>query len=160
MTDTIKNQVSAIDVKTVRASLAIPMGITIFCSAFDMLFHIKLHMISATIPKEILFWVLNTLISYFFPSFFAAALALLWQYYFAGNWSGIKAGHGMRLFIGTLIFFACYIVYLLYADTYYIIVFAVINVGYAFFVARKCIDRRIFRNIPEEPSGKVSNSPS
>lgn len=160
MTGKVKNQVSAIDVKTVRASLVTPIVVTIFCFALDIVVHIKFQMVSISTVKEFLFWSLGTLISYFFPSFIAASITLLCQYYFAESWSGIKAGKGMRLFIGTLIFFFLYIVYLLFADTYYIIIFAVINIGYAFFVAENCIDPRIFRRIAGEPGGKVSNSPS
>lgn len=160
MGDKVKNEVSAYEINSIRASLVIPLVITLFCSALDMLCHIKNGMTLVYTFEQGLFWVLGTLISYFFPSFLAASITLLWQYYFAQSWSGVKEGKGCLLFFGTLIFFFLYIVYLLFADTYYIVVFTVINVFYAYFVTTKCIDKKILQRKYGIPSGKVINSPN
>lgn len=44
MKNQVINNVSAVDIQTVQATLIIPLVITTICSAFDMLFHIKLGM--------------------------------------------------------------------------------------------------------------------
>lgn len=160
MGDKVKGQVSEGDINSVRASLVIPLIITIFCSALDMLFQIKNEMVLSNTFKECLFWILGTLISYFFPSFLAASITLLRQYYFAKNLSGVSEGKGLLLLISTIIFFFLYIVYLLFADTYYIVIFALVNVVYALFVVNKCMDKKILVGISPAPKGKVANSPN
>ena len=160
MGDIVKNHVSARDINVTRVSLVIPLIVTVFCSTLDMLFHIKNEMISISTFEEGLFWVLGTLISYYFPSFIAASITLLWQYYFAQSWSGIKEGKGGVLFLGTVAYLFFYIVYLLYADTYYIVVFAFINIIYALFVITRCIDKRILQRMSGPPNGQIVNSPN
>lgn len=160
MGDKVEGQVCELDINSIRASLIIPLAITVFCSALDMLCQIKLAMVSITAFKDGMFWALGALISYFFPSFLAASITLLWQYYFAKSWSGIKEGKGLLLFSGTFIYFFFYVVYLLYADTYYIICFAILNIVYAVFVIDKCIDKEILQRRSGISKGKVVNSPN
>ena len=105
MNEQVKNDVSAADIQTVQATLIIPLAITGICSAFDMLFHIKLGMIELDGVNEWICWILGTLISYFFPSFLASASTLFWQYYFTDSWVGIKEGKGLLLGIITLLYF-------------------------------------------------------
>ena len=160
MGNQVKNEAGAVDIQAVRAALLIPLVITVICSTFDMLFCIRLNMLELGSNEDVLFWVFKTLISYFFPSFFAAAVTLLWQYYFADVYSGVKAEKGLLLGISTLVYFFLYIIYLLYADTYYIIFFVIINLLYVWVVINKCIDDKILNKISTVPKGKAVNNSS
>ena len=148
------------DINAVRASLIIPLIITVFCACLDMLCQIKNELFLFENYQNTIFWILGTLISYFFPSFFSAAILLLWQYYFAKSWSGLKKGIGLKLLGATIFFFFFYIVYLLFAKTWYIYCFTVINIIYACFVAGKCIDHVILQPSSETPRNNVNRSPS
>lgn len=160
MKNQVINNVSAVDIQTVRATLIIPLAITTICSAFDMLFHIKLGMIKLNGFGQWLLWIFGTLISYFFPSFLAASSSLFWQYYFTDSWAGIKEGKGFLLGASTLLYFLLYIVYLLFADTWFIFVFVVVNIIYVWCVLDKCIDERILKKVSIAPNNKVVNDPS
>lgn len=153
------NSVSAVDIQIVQATLIIPLAITVVCSTFDVLFHIRLGMVSYKICEEWVFWILGTLISYFFPSFLASAGSLVWQYYFTDNWSGVKEEKGLLLFFLTVIYFVLYIVYLLFANTRFIYVFTVINILYVLLVLNKCMDEKILRRRSNRPKNKVKNVP-
>lgn len=153
------NNVSAVDIQIVQATLIIPLAITGVCSTFDILFHIRLGTVGYEVCEEWVFWILGTLISYFFPSFLASAGSLVWQYYFTDNWSGVKEEKGLLLFFLTLIYFVIYIVYLLFANTRFIYVFAIINVLYVWLVMDKCIDEKILKRFSNRPKNKVKNVP-
>lgn len=152
------NNVSAIDVQIVQATLIIPLVITGICSTFDILFHIKLDMVNYKSCEEWAFWILGTLISYFFPSFLTSAGSLVWQYYFANNWSRVKKEKGLLLFSLTFIYFVLYIIYLLYADTAYVYFFTVINILYVWLVFNKCMDEKIKR-FSNKPKNEANNAP-
>lgn len=153
------NNVSAVDIQIVQAALIIPLAITIVCSTFDILFHIKLGTVECKTCEEWVFWILGMLISYFFPSFLASAGSLVWQYYFTDNWSGIKEEKGFLLFALTCIYFLIYIIYLLFADTGFIYVFTIINVLYVWVVLNKCIDEKILKRFSNRPKNRVKNVP-
>lgn len=155
----VLNNVSAVDIKIAKATLIIPLAITIICSTFDILFHIRLNMVNCKNYKEWGFWILSTLISYFFPSFLALAYSSLWQYYFTDNWSGIKKGQGLLLFILTSIYFFLYIVYLLFANTPFIYAFIAINILYVWIVLNKCVNEKIFEKCSNRPKNKAKNIP-
>lgn len=155
----VVNSVSAVDKQIVRATLIIPLAITIICSTFDILFHIRLKMVEFTVLEEWMFWGLGLLISYFFPSLVATAGSLEWQYFFTDNFSGIKRGKGLLLSILTLIYFVLYIIYLLFADTIFIYVFTGINVLYVYVVLNKCIDEQVLKRSSTKPSNNVENYP-
>ena len=154
------NNVSAVDIKTVQATLIIPIAITFICSTLDILFHIQFKMINYRTFNEWGFWVSKTLISYFFPSILALAYSSLWQYYFTDNWSGIKKEQGLLLFILTSIYFFLYIVYLLFANTPFIYAFIAINILYVLFVFKKCMNKKIFKKCSNKPKNKIKNAPS
>lgn len=156
----VKDVVSAVEIDGVRASLLIPLVITAVCSVFDMLFRIKLGMTVIATFEEGLFFVLGTLISYFFPSFLGAASTLLWQYYCGGGWAGIRKGKAGLLGISTLVYFVLYIVYLLYADTYYIVIFTLINVVYVLIVYLRCIDERVLNKAPVTLGNEIEKTPN
>lgn len=99
------NNVSAVDIQIVQATLIIPLAITVVCSTFDILFHIRLGTVGYEVCEEWVFWILGMLISYFFPSFLASAGSLVWQYYFTDNWSGVKEEKGLLLFVLSCIYF-------------------------------------------------------
>lgn len=153
------NNVSAVDIQIVQATLIIPLAITIVCSTFDILFHIRLGTVEYKTYEEWVFWILGMLISYFFPSFLASAGSLVWQYYFTDNWSGIKEEKGFLLFALTCIYFLIYIIYLLFADTRFIYVFTIINALYVWVVLNKCIDEKILKRFSNRPKNKVKNVP-
>lgn len=153
------NNVSAVDIQIVQATLIIPLAITIVCSTFDILFHIRLNTVGCETFEEWIFWILGTLISYFFPSFLASAGSLVWQYYFTDNWSGVKEEKGLLLFFLTCIYFLIYIIYLLFANTGFIYVFTIINVLYVWIVLNKCIDEKILKRFSNRPKNKVKNVP-
>ena len=159
MKNQVINSVSAVDIQTVRATLIIPLAITTICSCFDMLFHIKLGMIELNSFGQWLFWIFGTLISYFFPSFLASSSSLFWQYYFTDSWAGIKEGKGFLLGASTLLYFLLYIVYLLFADTWFIFVFVVVNIIYVWYDLNKCIDEKILKKVSITPNDKVINNP-
>lgn len=160
MNEQVKNDVSAADIQTVQATLIIPLAITGICSAFDMLFHIKLGMIELDAVNEWICWILGTLISYFFPSFLASASTLFWQYYFTDSWVGIKEGKGLLLGIITLLYFLFYIIYLLFADTNFIYAFVILNILYVWCVLRKCMDGKILKKVSGTPNDKIINTPT
>lgn len=159
MKNQIKNNVSATDIQTVQATLVIPLAITIICSTFDMLFHIKLGMIKLNGVMKWSYWIFGTLISYFFPSFLASASSLFWQYYFTNSWAGIKTGKGLLLGGITLLYFLLYVVYLLFADTSFTFVFVLLSLLYVWFVLKKCLDEKIFKKVSITPNDKVMNTP-
>lgn len=160
MKNQVKNDVSAADIQTVQATLIIPLAITVICSTLDMLFHIKLGMIELNGVKEWLYWIFGALISYFFPSFLASASSLFWQYYFTNSWTGIKKGKGLLLGIITLLYFVFYVIYLLFADTYFIFVFVILNILYVWCVLKKCLDEKILKKVSITPNDKVINTPA
>lgn len=160
MKNQVKNDVSAADIQTVQATLIIPLAITVICSTFDMLFHIKLGMIELKGVMEWLYWIFGALISYFFPSFLASASSLFWQYYFTNSWAGIKKGKGLLLGIITLLYFVFYVIYLLFADTYFIFVFVILNILYVWCVLKKCLDEKILKKVSITPNDKVINTPT
>ena len=153
------NNVSAVDIQIVQATLIIPLAITVVCSTFDILFHIRLRTVEYEVCEDWVFWILGMLISYFFPSFLASAGSLVWQYYFTGNWSGIKEEKGLLLFVLSCIYFFLYIIYLLYEDTVFIYVFTIINVLYVWLVLNKCMDEKILKRFSNRPKSKVKNVP-
>jgi len=159
MKNQVINNVSAVDIKTVRATLIIPLAITTICSTLDMLFHIKLGMIELNRFDEWLFWIFGTLISYFFPSFLASSSSLFWQYYFTDSWAGIKEGKGLLLGASTSLYFLLYIIYLLFADTWFIFVFVIVNIIYVWYVLKKCIDEKVLNKFSIAPNDKVTNNP-
>ncbi len=159
MKNQVINNVSAVDIQTVQATLIIPLAITAICSAFDMLFHIRLGMIELKTFDEWLFWIFGTLISYFFPSFLASAISLFWQYYFTNSWVGIKTGKGALLGISTLLYFVFYIIYLLFADTWFIFIFVLVNIIYVWYVLNQCIDKKVLKKNSIAPKDKVANNP-
>lgn len=155
----VLNNVSAIDVQAVQASLAIPLMVTSICVMLDILFHIRLKMVNCKNFAELAFWISSILISYFFPSILALACSLFWQYYFSDNWSGVKNEKGCLLFLLTLIYFVTYLVYLLYADTVFRYAFVVMNISYVLIVLNKCMDEKIFKKCSNRPKNKIKNAP-
>ena len=153
MKNQVKNNASAENITEVRAALIIPVVITIMCSTFDMLFHVKLGMVHFHGLSEWVYWIFGTLISYFFPSFFASAVSLIWQYYFTEGWAGIKEGKGISLGISTFIYFCFYIIYLLFSDSFFVYIFTALNILYVKFVLSKCVDEKIL-------SCRIINKPS
>ena len=147
MKNRIENDVSDDDIQIARATLIIPLAITIICSTLDMLFHVKMGIIKLNGVINLLYWMAGTFISYFFPSFLASACFLLWQYYFTNSWSGIKQGKGLLLGIITLLYFLFYIIYLLFANTIFVFVFIILNILYVWCVLKKCLDERVLKRI-------------
>lgn len=145
MENRIENDVSDNDIQIARATLAIPLAITIICSTLDMLFHVKLGIIKLNSVIKFLYWIAGTIISYFFPSFLASACYLLWQYHFTNSWSGIKKGKGLLLGITTLLYFVFYIIYLLFANTIFVFVFIILNILYVWCVSKKCLDEKVLK---------------
>lgn len=158
MKNQVKNDVSVDDIQAIQADLIIPLVITIICSTFDMLFHIKLGMIELDGIMKWLYWIFGTLISYFFPSFLASAISLFWQYYFTNSWSGIKNGKGKLLGIITLLYFFFYVLYLLFADTNFMFIFVILNILYVWCVLKKCLDEKILKKVTTTPNDKVINT--
>lgn len=156
----VVNNVSANDVRMVQAALVIPLAITILCSTFDILFHIRLDNTEFKNCEECLLWMVETLIAYFFPSFMAIACSMAWQYFFTDIWSGIKEEKGNILACATLIYFVLYIIYLLFENTIFVYAFVVISLIYVWLVLKKCIDGRIFIRSSNRPKSKIINFPN
>lgn len=156
----VLNNVSAVDIQIVQATLIIPLAITIICSTFDILFHIHLKMTNCNTFNEWGSWVSTTLISYFFPSILALICSLLRQQYFTDNWSGIKEEKKLLLFFLTFIYFLLYIIYLLFLNTLFVYVFIAINIFYVLFVFKKCVNKKIFKKCSNRPKNKIKNAPS
>lgn len=115
------------DVISFQASLYIPMIITVVCSLLEVLS--RWQLLDVDILKDQI--IMNTVLSYFFPTVFAAALGMMWTNFFGSGISGIKYGFEVRfsmwtggLFIAYLInlfmiriswmpyvFFACILIY-------------------------------------------------
>ena len=160
MNNQVNNEVSAEDILAVQASLLIPIIITIFCSALDIIFQLELTKVEIVSFKQGTFWVLTTLISYFFPSFFAGAITLFWQYYFAGGYSGIRKGRGFLLGMSIVVYLFFYIIYLLCSKKFlYTLFFALFNAVYAYFVITKCVDEKIIKKATTVPKTEVMNQP-
>lgn len=155
-----ENNVTIDDIHSIRASLLIPLGITIICSFLDLMFQFKFgRIISETLSKRVIY-IFGVLISYFFPSFLASAISLWWQYYFTDKWSGIKNNKGFLLSMASLTYVVFYIVYLLYSDTIFVFVFTLINILYVWCVLSKCIDKRMLKSDSLTPQNEITKSPS
>lgn len=171
MSKQTEKQATTTDVVNARALLMIPLIITIVCAFFDIIFQWRLGILTevangadtAEIVEnvqwfEILCKILGILISYFFPAFLSAAITFFWQYYFSNTWSGVRYGKGILLGSLTLLYFVLYIVYLLFSNTFYIIIFAIISGVYVALILNKCIDAKIFQ-ADTSPGTKVVNTP-
>jgi hypothetical protein len=159
MASKIKNEVTAMDIYMVQASVAIPFGITIICSFFDIIFHVRLKTVSYDATISWFIWGTGVLISYFFPTFLAAALSLCWQYYFTDSWSGLKGRYALPLAIACIVYFSLYIVYLLFSETVYAFLFLTLSIGFAAFVFKKCIDPKVLSKIHTGIGNKVVKEP-
>ena len=76
------------DVISFQASLYIPMIITVVCSLLEVLS--RWQLLDVDILKDQI--IMNTVLSYFFPTVFAAALGMMWTNFFGSGISGIKYG--------------------------------------------------------------------
>ncbi len=94
------------DVISFQASVYIPMIITIICSLFDILS--KWQLLDIDILKDEV--IVNVVLSYFFPTVFAAALGMLWTRFFGSGISGIKYGFEVRFFLWTVGLFIVYLI--------------------------------------------------
>lgn len=160
MKNQIINSVSAYEINIVRSSLMIPLLITVVCSTLDLFFHIRFNMVDFECCEECVFWVLETLISYFFPTFLSATVSLIIQcFVFTDNWSGVKDEKGFLLIILTLIYLVLYIIYLTFTNTKFVYVFCVINILYVWLVLNKCIDEKILKRLSTKPNNTVKNVP-
>ena len=160
MEQQFKNDVSKEDINAIRAPLIIPLIITVICFTFDLLCNFKFELVECNGFNEYSTLITRTLVSYFFPAFFAAAVTLLWQCYFAKQWSGIKSDKKLFLAIITVIYFCAYFIYLIAMDTGFIYIFLLLSGIYVWLVLSKCIDKVILKKITVEPKACVTGSPN
>lgn len=95
-----------LDVLSFQATVYIPLILTIVCSAMDIL--TKWQILGVDILKDE--FIANTVLSYFFPTVFAAALGMLWTEFFGNGVSGVRDGFAVRFSIWTGVLFLVYMV--------------------------------------------------
>lgn len=144
-------------IQGVRISFWTPFFITIACCFFECV-HFAVQ------ETEIDFLtglndILRMVISYFFPTFMAAAVtALLACFKDKLSYSGIKPGREWCLFVFTFIYGVLYIAYLMIYDKLGVVIaFSVISVLYVVLVILGCVDPRVSIR---KKTLKVKNTPN
>ena len=169
MASKVEYDITQDDINDVRATLIIPITVTIICVMVDIfaqvdndtLFVIKVAEGSSQILiVETMHKVINIVLSYFFPTFISASVALLWEYYLSKTkkWTGLKVNKAFPLFWWTLGYLIAYFVYLMFMKFISTVFFTMISIGYAVFVF-KCIDSQVFK-VNTTPKNKVVHTPS
>ena len=137
------------DVLSFQASVYIPLMLTIVCSAMDIL--TKWQIMRVNVLKDE--FIVNTVLSYFFPTVFAAALGMLWTEFFGNGVSGVKEGFAVRFFIWTVVLFFVYLVSLFLIRFHWTpYVFLVCLILYVWVSLRRYLDFTLLKNIGLEKS--------
>ena len=94
------------DVLAFQATVYIPVGLTLVCSSLDILSRWQLLGVNILNDE----FIVNTVLSYFFPTIFAAALGMMWIHFFGAGISGIKDGFEVRFSLWTAGLFLVYLI--------------------------------------------------
>lgn len=115
------------DIKTIQASLIIPLFMAIIFATIDIIASTVFSLASFDSKYEFILLASRTLIAYIFPSIFAAITTMVWQSAVISVWSGIKEGMiGLSLCL-LFIYLVFYIIYMLLIKTCIAICFLIIN---------------------------------
>ena len=137
------------DVLSFQASIYIPIILTMICSLFDILS--KWQILGVDILKDEL--IVNTVLSYFFPTVLAAVLGMLWTQFFGTGVSGIKNGFEIRFSIWTGSLLIVYLISLFFVKYHWMpYMFLVYMVLYVYISLKKYLDYALLRDIGLEKS--------
>lgn len=144
----------------VMVTFWIPIFITIMCVCFEFANFTEQELgIIKTVQT-----LLMMLISYFFPTFFSAAVTCIITYYvFEEKETGIRKEKFPAFCVFTILYFFAYIFYWKGHNLLpYIAFFSICSILYAYFVMKKCVDKEfsLVRMIINAKDTKVKNAPN